>query len=492
MAFFPSGTRKVVPEYLYRDGTELALSAHLPLQPFGDSDLASPFGAFEEGNTYEYCEAADVIKGFGEDYNGTEAFVFAKSPRKARPENQTPTYAKHYLDVGVEDQTSAGLKVIKGLSTGAARGAQVLLCEVMTPPKRLWDAMDIPRHTPTLQVVAKVFDPLYYPTRCRLTANYNDVVYMAEKAFAYEAAAYMELHHHRKDNVVVNDFVPQFLGTFSVTHTNAEGKTRQVHVVLMEYIRGPTMLDITEGRHRPGHGPVQQPPVTEEVSLQVFRKVLHGLTALEHVGVFHEDICPGNILVVTERSPDGQSIILMRVVIVNFEISRIFRYTSHSVAFAQLLKTPLHPVARFDLDGLESFVGRFPHDWLTEAEERELTWALGEEEIDEDDFDEDEDREYIIDEDRRMLEWEKWAYESMTEEDFTMGDESEALACDDAACERLKLKKIEELKRTVATPSSFRRHRKRSASLNLDSGKRQKIDNGKETTPEPQKSQFIS
>lgn len=37
---------------------------------------------------------------------------------------------------------------------------------------------------------------------------------MADRKYAHEAAAYMDLHEHRKENSIIDAFVPKFYGTF--------------------------------------------------------------------------------------------------------------------------------------------------------------------------------------------------------------------------------------------------------------------------------------
>ncbi|KAH6673999.1 hypothetical protein F5X68DRAFT_194034 [Plectosphaerella plurivora] len=278
-------------------------------------------------------------------------------------------------------------------------------------------------------IVAKVFDPLYYP-KATPWNSHMDVVSLAEKAFAHEAAAYMELHHGRKENPVVNDFVPKFYGTFSHLIPREGAKEpdsdhRPVRMVLMEFIQGQTIVDMSEASYNDDNVLVRQPPmvVGDKLALQVFQQVLHGLASMEKLGVFHQNMDSGNVLVSIRPGRDGKDTTLGRVLMVDFDRSRVQRYTEKGEHLAQVLKKPLHPVVRFRLGGsLGSFAGWFPVAWLTECEERQSMTV--------EDYESDHDEEYDIDNDPRLLLWEKWAYKVMTKKDFIMGDEASIIARD--------------------------------------------------------------
>jgi hypothetical protein len=94
------------------------------------------------------------------------------------------------------------------------------------------------------RIVAKAFDPLYFPPIT--TASRNgirlDVVSLADKQYAHEAAAYIEIHGSREEHSVVDDSTPKFYGTFtSTTKDPNSAKTRQVRIVLLEYVEGTSL-----------------------------------------------------------------------------------------------------------------------------------------------------------------------------------------------------------------------------------------------------------
>lgn len=79
-----------------------------------------------------------------------------------------------------------------------------------------WKPSDLPS-----QVVAKIYDPLFYPkTETFVTIRHLDVVSLADREYAMEAAAYSELHHYQKTNRLINGFVPKFYGTWTINQTN--------------------------------------------------------------------------------------------------------------------------------------------------------------------------------------------------------------------------------------------------------------------------------
>lgn len=431
--------KDLVPEvgYLYPPGKELVARVFLPFRPFDNPTYKPPFN--EEGDHGK--AKGDISKMSIEDY------VFATTPRQQSGKELPPSHAMDYLSVhSPENPVKTTLRVTGGLSMSVGLGSQVLLCEVVKPPAKLWNAMGH-RGYPSV-VVAKVFDPLYYPKSTPWSTQ-TDVVSLADKAFAHEAAAYMELHHCRKKNPVINDFVPKFYGTFSTVIPRKGAKGRPVRIVLMEFIEGESIVDMSDASVNKDNYVVLEPPqdVGKEMALLVFQKVLHGLTAMENRGVFQDDLDSSNVIVSLQKpnrkknSKKELPSVLHRVVMVDFDRSMVTRYTQEGFHFAQLLEKPLHPAARFGLRGLESFAGWFPVEWLIEKEERRSQNLKESESDDEEEFDPET---YDIDNDNRLSLWEKWAHKAMTKKDFTMGNDADILAYEHDMKEEARAKEAEE------------------------------------------------
>ncbi|KAH7369284.1 hypothetical protein B0T11DRAFT_72230 [Plectosphaerella cucumerina] len=400
--------------YLYGPGKDLKIQFLRPFQPFGDSWYETFFDTDET-----YGKVEDISNMSTEDYIFTKrSRVREQAPALAR----TPEHAADYLGFTTE---KAALRIIGGLSMSTGLGAQVLLCNVLTAPADLWKAMGFSDRDFPQRLVAKVFDPLYFP-KMDSWSRHNDVVSMADKAFAHEAAAYMELHHFRKVKPIIDELVPKFYGTFSVRLADHDkSRRRNVRMVLMEYIPGETIFDMSVAESNAQGVMVLNPPadVSAELALEAFERVLRGISAMEHVGVFHQDIKPFNVIVSLQQANKGTKKTetrLRRVVMVDFDVSRVSRYTKEKEHFLQGLDKPLHPTARFFLGALHSFAGWYPAEWLTECHKREDELAADEGYV--------EEGEHGIDTDKRLLKWEEWACKTMAAKDFTMAREAEDLA----------------------------------------------------------------
>lgn len=185
----------------------------------------------------------------------------------------------------------------------------------------------------------------------------------------------------------------------------------------MEYIAGKTPLKLSNRAYEPeGSFFTLQPPKDLDVgkTLDVFPQVIRGMTEIEHVGVFHENPTCSNVIV--------------RPAMVDFGTSRVWRYTERRQHLAQAVPRPLHPAIRYTLGGFDSFAGWFPKDWLREWNE-ELARDIDEEPSQDSN-------------DQHQLRWEKWAMETFKDEDFTMAEESEAIAIQRKQVVRPRLRKL--------------------------------------------------
>jgi serine/threonine protein kinase len=338
--------------------------------------------------------------------------VFSKESRDRDPSSPIPPFARSYFGTQGHE---ASLRIVEGKAIGRAKGAQVFLCEVQTTPSEYWKAMGwTDSHFPT-KVIAKIFDPLYYPTISPYGGERLDLVSWADKQFAHEAAAYIEIHGHRQEHPIIDDITPNFFGTFTITHESPTDKYpyrfRQVRVVLLEYIEGTSLLSLCSRRSPDILVPTERAG-TEEERLQVFARMLHGIVAMERIGVFHEDPDPRNIIIAENKAGTSAK----RVVITDFNISRVERYTESGRHFAQDLPRPLHPRWRFGIDGFERFGGWFPREWLDYVEPYRR---------DSDDSDTDPDEEAG---DGPGPSFTKWARKTFHKDEFVLADEADEIA----------------------------------------------------------------
>ena len=163
-------------------------------------------------------------------------------------------------------------------------------------------------------MVAKIYDPLYYDNSNGCGGEI-DVVYKAYSDYRTEAAVYQEL----QKSPAAQEVTPAFYGawTIHVDTLKREGDqiwkyTRQVPLILIEYVRGDTMTDI-------------DPLVLSEASRSsLMKKVMHAHSIIFCTGIVHRDVYPRNVIIVAptnDEAYDTPNEVFIKVI--DFNISRI-------------------------------------------------------------------------------------------------------------------------------------------------------------------------
>lgn len=128
-------------------------------------------------------------------------------------------------------------------------------------------------------LVAKIFDPLYYPFADDDFPHIpNNVIPRAENDFAQESAAYRQL-----DDKLGGGLIPRFHGSWLVD-IPLKDRVRSVGFILMEHVPG-FPLDKFDREH-----------LTEEERLRVLALVMEAETDMQFSGVSHSDIMPRNVI----------------------------------------------------------------------------------------------------------------------------------------------------------------------------------------------------
>ena len=154
-------------------------------------------------------------------------------------------------------------------------------------------------------MVAKIYDPLYYPALDDYTGERADVVELADRDYSREAAVYDELED------LWGTMVPQYHGswTFNLPTNTALG-IRPVRLILIELIDGVCMRDLNPKK------------LTEKQRSNIMVKVIEAETIITYRGgVRHRDLAPRNVIC-SGRNFDSPE---LRVAIIDFNISIIFR-----------------------------------------------------------------------------------------------------------------------------------------------------------------------
>ncbi|KAH6673914.1 hypothetical protein F5X68DRAFT_246648 [Plectosphaerella plurivora] len=287
-------------KFLYEPGNILHLRSHLPPEPFGNIYYAAPL------NRDPLYQSPEVIS-----RSTVRELVFSKDMRERGDSSRVAPSAQTYFNPNVLGDKAA-IQIIKLLSAARKKGPQVAVCDVRELPDEYWQSMGWNEGEFPSKVVAKIFDPLYFPSGTTASGGETrlDVISFTDKLYAHEAASYIEIHGRRGEYPVVDESTPKFYGTFTTTHKDANStKTRQVRIVLLEYIEGTPLSDLCVVQHPPEDSSFLIP--TEKVGtmkerLDVFARMLHCLVALEKIGVSRR----------THSSRD----ILLRYVIHGFEM----------------------------------------------------------------------------------------------------------------------------------------------------------------------------
>jgi serine/threonine protein kinase len=157
--------------------------------------------------------------------------------------------------------------------------------------------------------VAKIYDPVFYPFEDReLPDTRVDVAAVADSEYSIEAAAYSEL----EGSPVQGSIMPEYYGSWTlnvITVIQNEQITRQVRMILIEYVPGVRMLDINPE------------DLTPEAREYIMTKVIEADYDLRRAGVRHDDLSPRNI--VLSETPDSIEPEL-RVTLVDFGCSTVF------------------------------------------------------------------------------------------------------------------------------------------------------------------------
>ncbi|KAF2006014.1 hypothetical protein P154DRAFT_482759, partial [Amniculicola lignicola CBS 123094] len=197
--------------------------------------------------------------------------------------------ASHPPITGIDGTDSRTWRITKSLRTGDNSQAQIVLT--------------------SNNLVAKIYDPLYYPTYDDY-GYLSNVVYEAESSYSIESAAYRELSGTPFEGTIT----PRYHGSWT-THISTNlpsGKQilRPVRLILLEYVEGISMLSL-------------DPQTMSKVARQnILRKVFEAESdLLLFKGVRHDDIACRNIIICGTNFEDPN----LRVCIIDFNLSKILR-----------------------------------------------------------------------------------------------------------------------------------------------------------------------
>ncbi|KAF2790843.1 hypothetical protein K505DRAFT_200074, partial [Melanomma pulvis-pyrius CBS 109.77] len=204
--------------------------------------------------------------------------------------------------------------------------------------------------------VAKIYDPLYYNFYGNEEWRFKeDVVTQADSEYSMEAAAYQEL----SGSEVEGSVTPRYYGSWTMTfsrqkdsrdgQSEVRGRTREVRMVLLEYVEGTTM-----SRMNPKL-------ISQKARDNIIVKIIEAETDISFCGVRHDYLYPSNIIICGSDT-DLESPAL-RICYVDFAISDIGRIHYGECAEEQY-RNPLF-TSLLDADIWRTW------GWLTTVDEKE-------------------------------------------------------------------------------------------------------------------------
>jgi len=194
------------------------------------------------------------------------------------------------------------IRIEKQLSIRENKESQALLVKILSPSASSGEhPSDLKAGRLPDEVVAKVWDEGHY--------SYRDPVDGRPLPTSLEERSFIEAHAYTQLEPLQGTYLPKFYGYYFF-HPEGE-KGRRVNVVLLEYIRGISPLDMEEcGSHSMG-----------DIKYDVINETLRCLNEIHSLGVFHYQVGFQNFLL----SFNGDRTSLSRVSLIDFQNAR-FRW----------------------------------------------------------------------------------------------------------------------------------------------------------------------
>ncbi|KAL2167123.1 hypothetical protein VTG60DRAFT_1677 [Thermothelomyces hinnuleus] len=217
-------------------------------------------------------------------------------------------------------------------------------------------------------IVAKIFDPLYYPFETPETAHVPDnVAWRADVDYTHEAAALDHLDRMRKAGRTGLS-APKYFGswTFTLPITHAGRKLqRSVRLVLMENIKGRSIWSLC-------CDPAALSRYSEPDRLGIFAMVLDGIARQRHAGVDQRDFASRNVILRPSSSPSASNKQpLPQPVIIDYNRAVVFELSRDGKRPFQLKRLPENPMQIFWNSSFAGFQGWTPSKWDDSAKLRQ-------------------------------------------------------------------------------------------------------------------------
>ncbi|KAF4819775.1 hypothetical protein CGCTS75_v011494 [Colletotrichum tropicale] len=326
---------------LFEPGNSLTISTHYPGNPYGTSFYEYPSDKEDE----------DLFWDESDTRSRTEAVFDRKSqPSKGIPGNI---------------HEKAVLLIEEILSGSPVDGPVVLLCKVKS-------GKDLPN-----LVVAKIFDPLFYPWDYPAGAGPWKETARADMELCREAGAYDMLRSkgcHGEAHLA-----PKYYGAYttkvSSTQPALRHRTRRIGLILMEAIdHAKTLEELCDENEDGSLVPITWKTIkfgkrsvrlNETLRLSVLEKLLGGVATQMKAGVEVQAIRPEHILISFSESTSRSQPVL-RVNLIDYRDSVVDAKREYPLNHYRRFTLPPHPKTRFSPDKLFRLAGWFPFEWMEE------------------------------------------------------------------------------------------------------------------------------
>ncbi|KAK7719415.1 hypothetical protein SLS63_010052 [Diaporthe eres] len=247
---------------------------------------------------------------FGADYPYYEGVPEYTSERHLRGTTLVELCLDHPAPKGgtATDQEPQTLEILKEIRAGDESGAQIVVCQFSASQE---------------EVVAKIYDPLYYGFAHRMWSDQpRDVTYEAHMDYCREVAAYSEL-----DGALGGKEIPQYYGSWTfqlpLEIPGRKPAMRDIRLVLMEYIQGTQMTYLSPES------------VPESVGMEIVTRLVEARAKIQFAGVKHGDISQRNIMVCLAEPHR-----VTRVAFVDFNYAVVHRLADYEQRFPGFDRRP--------------------------------------------------------------------------------------------------------------------------------------------------------
>jgi len=253
---------------------------------------------------------------------------------------------------------TATLTILRALAVADGRGPQLVVCSLVPNPY-LQESDGI---------VAKIFDPLYYPFEDPEAAHVPDnIAWRADNHYTHEAAALNHLNGMRQAGYTGLS-APKYFGSWTFTLPIAhmgKKKQRSVRLVLMENIKGRSIQSVCCDS-------VALSRYNEPDRLEIFATVLDSIVRQRHAGVDQRDLASRNVILQPTSPPSaGKQRRLPQPVIIDYNIAIVFELSRDGKRPFQLKKLPENPMEIFWNVTFVGFQAWTPSKWDDSAKLRQ-------------------------------------------------------------------------------------------------------------------------